>query len=225
MRSVEWRYASPKAKCLVVFLPGFGDDAEDFERRGFVAEIRRHDLSVDMVAAQATLGYYGRSSFPERLATDVVEPARARGYEQVWLIGMSMGGMGTLYYARTHAKDVTGVFALSPYVGDSSLTDEIRDQGGLVKWKGPPKVDALTDANYQREIWRWLQAVLAGKEPGPNLYVGFGRNDKLEDQDVVLAAALPRDHVYRAEGIHDWPTWKTLLNQFLSTSDFSRGCR
>jgi pimeloyl-ACP methyl ester carboxylesterase len=224
MRSVEWRQPA-KAKCLVVFLPGFGDDAEDFERLGFVAEMKQHDLSVDMIAAQATLGYYAKGTFPDRLATDVIEPARKRGYEQVWLVGMSMGGMGTLYYARTHTAEITGLFALAPFVGDKSLTDEIRDQGGLAKWKGPARVDTLNEDNYQREIWRWLQALVGGTEQGPKLYVGYGHNDKLADQDVVLSAAMPRDHVYLAEGIHDWPTWKYLLGSFLSTSDFARGCR
>ena len=39
--------------------------------------------------------------------------ARARGYQQVWLIGMSLGGIGTLYYARAHTAEVTGILALA----------------------------------------------------------------------------------------------------------------
>src|SRR5262245_13707170 len=159
MRSVEWRQpaAKPKARCLVVFLPGFGDSAEDFEDNGFVAEVTKRELSVDMVAANATLGYYSRGTFPERLSADVIRPARARGYEQVWLIGMSMGGLGTLYYSRAHTPEITGLLALAPYLGESDLIEEIHAQGGLGGWKGPPRVEVMNEGNYQREIWRWLQ--------------------------------------------------------------------
>jgi pimeloyl-ACP methyl ester carboxylesterase len=225
MRSVEWPAAKPKARCLVVFLPGFGDSAEDFESNGFVAEVNQHHPSVDMVAAHATLGYYARGTFPERLSTDVVRPARARGYEQVWLIGMSMGGMGTLYYSRGHPADVTGVLALAPYLGESELIDEIHAQGGLATWKGPPRAEVLTEDNYQREIWRWLQAVTRGQEAGPNLYLAYGRSDKLAHADELLAAVLPADHTYLIDGAHDWKTWKVLLGQFLQSSDFVRSCR
>lgn len=46
------------AKCLVVFLPGVGDSAADFTRYGFVEALRQRGLSVDVVAANATRGYW-----------------------------------------------------------------------------------------------------------------------------------------------------------------------
>lgn len=226
MREVAWsRPAAPRARCLVVFLPGLGDDAEDFERNGFVAEVARRGLSVDMIAAQATVGYYARGSFTDRLSRDVVAPARARGYEQVWLIGMSMGGLGTVYFSRAQTAQVTGILALAPYLGDRSLTDEIRNHGGLARWPAPPRVEVMNEDNYQRELWRWLQAVLRGDEPGPALYVGYGRSDKLARQDEVLAAALPVDHRFFVDGAHDWGTWKRLLVKFLDDSAFRRDCQ
>jgi pimeloyl-ACP methyl ester carboxylesterase len=227
MRSITWEQpaAGQKARCLVVFLPGMGDSAEDFDREGFVADMKRRELSVDMVAANATLGYYARGTFIERLTTDVIEPARARGYEQLWLIGNSMGGMGTLYYARTHAADVTGVLALAPYLGERELIDEIHAQGGLARWRGPARVEVMNEDNYQRELWRWLQAVTRGQEPGPNIYLGYGKDDRLARQDALLAAVLPADHTYLIDGAHDWTTWKILFGKFLESSDFARSCR
>jgi pimeloyl-ACP methyl ester carboxylesterase len=226
MRKLEWRQpGASQARCLVVFLPGLGDDAEDFERNGFVADVTKRALSVDVIAAQATLGYYARGSLPDRLNTDIVGPARARGYAQVWLIGMSMGGLGTVYYSRAQTAQITGILALAPYLGDKSLTDEIRNQGGLAHWHAPARVAVMHEDNYQRELWRWMQAVTRGEERGPTIYLGYGRSDKLAHQDALLMAALPPDHTYLVDGAHDWKTWKILLGQFLENSDFARDCR
>lgn len=223
MRSVEW--TKPAAKCLVVFLPGLGDDAEDFERHGFVAEIQRRGLSVDLIAAQATIGYYARGRFLSRLETDVIAPARARGYEQLWLIGNSMGGFGTLFYSRAHLEHVTGILALAPYLGDRDLVAEIRKQGGLAQWRAPARVDVMTEDNYQRELWRWLAAATAGREPAPALYLAYGSDDRLAPDNRVLARALPRDHLFVIEGEHEWGTWKALFRLFLDRSPFAAGCR
>jgi pimeloyl-ACP methyl ester carboxylesterase len=227
MRAVKWDRpaGAPAAKCLVVFLPGAGDSAEDFERNGFVAEMRQHPLSIDMVAANATLGYYARGTVTDRLAADVIGPARARGYQQVWLIGMSMGGLGTVFYARKHPGEITGLLALAPFLGDDDLIDEIRGQGGLATWHAPPKTDTMNEDNYQRELWRWLQALTVHHEPGPKISIGYGKADRLSRQDELLAAVLPRDHVFLADGGHAWTVWKVLLAQFLTSSDFARDCR
>jgi pimeloyl-ACP methyl ester carboxylesterase len=226
MRSITWpQRAAGHARCLVVFLPGLGDDADDFERNGLVADVQRRGLSVDMIAASATIGYYARGTFLARLAADVVGPARGRGYAEIWLVGNSMGGLGTVYYARAHTAEVTGVLALAPYLGDRDLTHEIDDQGGLAGWQAPPRVAAMTEDNYQRELWRWLQAVIRGQEPGPDLYLGFGMSDKLAFQDDLLAEALPDDHTFLIPGAHDWKTWRRLFDQFLDDSDFARRCR
>lgn len=223
MASLKNELAGAKAKCLVVFLPGAGDRAEDFDKYGFVSQLRARQLSVDVVSAQATIGYYMSGSMHARTHVDVVEPAVAKGYEQVWVMGMSMGGMGTLMYSHEHPELVTGAFAIAPFLGDGSLIEEIRSAGGLAKWQAPPKAP-LTSSGYQKEIWRWLQGVTAGTEKGPNLYLAWSTEDNLATADQVLAAALPADHVISAPGRHKWTTWQVIFEKFLSDSDFSRAC-
>jgi pimeloyl-ACP methyl ester carboxylesterase len=225
MRAVDFPAKQGSAKCLVVFLPGYGDGAQEFETQGFVEEFRRRGLAVDMVAAEATVGYYTRGSFAERLSSDVIAPRRARGYAETWLIGPSMGGFGTLFYARQHLADVTGVLALAPYLGDKDLIEEVYRGGGLHKWAAPPPVEKLTDKNYQPELLRWLQAVTRGQEQGPLLNLGFGHNDKLAHADELLAAVLPPEHVYRNEGNHKWGPWRDLLSQFLDRGELAKHCR
>ena len=225
MRAVD--YPSPRgpARCLVVFLPGMGDDAEAFAKNGMVDEVQRRGLSVDIVAASATIGYYSRGIFADRLGADIIGPRRARGYQQTWLIGPSMGGFGTLFYARQRLPDVTGVLALAPFLGDRGLIDEVHAAGGLDRWAGPPRADKLTPDNYQREMLRWLRAVARGDEPAPIINLGFGDSDKLRRADELLAAVLPAERVYRTEGGHNWGPWRDLLAQFLDRGDLGRACK
>jgi pimeloyl-ACP methyl ester carboxylesterase len=224
MRAVDYPAKKAPAKCLVVFLPGMGDEAEDFSKNGLVQEVQHRGLSIDVVAANATFGYYTRGIFPERLATDVMAPRTTRGYQQVWLIGNSMGGFGTLFYSRQHTPEITGVLALSPYLGEDDLIDEVYAAGGLQKWKAPARVDKMTNDNYQRELMRWLQAITSGKEPSPNLYLGFGDKDKLRHADELLAAAVPADHLYRDPGAHEWDSWHRLLTKFLDQGPLASNC-
>jgi pimeloyl-ACP methyl ester carboxylesterase len=223
MTSLRDELPGGEAKCLVVFLPGAGDRASDFVKYGFVQALREKNLSVDVVAADATLGYYAKGLLLERLHTDVVAPARARSYQQTWVMGMSMGGMGTLLYSHEHAADVNGVLLLAPFLGDGSVSSEVAAAGGLSKWRAPAKAP-ITEGTYQREVWRWLQAVTAKQEPGPTLYLGWGTEDRLGKSAEVLAAALPEGHVIKVPGAHKWTSWKAVLDLFLADSDFIRSC-
>ena len=220
------RYPMPgeaHARCLVILLPGFGDRGETFKEERFVDALHASGVSADLVGADATMGYYFKGVAPERLDLDVVRPARAPGYEQVWLIGISMGGFGAFEYTQQHSEQVDGVLALAPYLGARSLAEEIRRAGGLAAWT-PDPVAPVVENNYQRQLWSWLHRVVTGKQKGPIIYLGFGDDDGLGAQDSVLGQALPPDHVLHTPGGHDWPPWRDLLAQFLQASDFSRAC-
>lgn len=212
-----------KAKCLVVLLPGAGDTAKTFRDERFVELIQKSGASADIVAANATLGYYLRGTSPQLIEADVVAPLRARGYEQTWVVGISMGGFGSLHYTQWFPEHVDGVLALAPWLGDQSLGREIRGAGGLEKWK-PDAQEPITEDNYQRQLWSWLHRVTTGKGSKPQIYLGYGDTDSLGPQDAMLAAALPKDHVFTAPGGHDWPPWRALLEQFLASSEFQRRC-
>ncbi len=207
------------ARCLVVLLPGAGDRASTFRDEGFIAAIQGSGASVDIVATDATLGYYYRGVVVERLAADVIGPLRGR-YEQVWLLGVSMGGFGSLHYAQQH-DGVDAVVVFAPYLGSRRLGDEIRSAGGLVRWI-PDRPAPITKKNYQRQLWSWLHRVTTGADKGPTLYVGYGDDD--DRLAPLLAAGLPPANVFHAPGGHDWPVWRELLQQFLQRSPFTTRC-
>ncbi len=128
------RFGDARHSELMVFLPGIGDVLEDFERNGFVQALRDSARPADMVVADVHFGYYVRRSVLERLRVDVIEPARSCGYATIFLVGISLGGLGALLYAMEHPVDVQGLMLLAPYLGDSSLVKEIEDAGGLKLW-------------------------------------------------------------------------------------------
>lgn len=225
MRVVDHPGESGAAKCLFVLLPGMGDHAETFEQRGFIEELRSRRLSIDIRATEATFGYYARATILDRLAADVIAPAKARGYREIWLAGPSMGGFGALFYARAHPEQITGVLAIAPYLGDRELIAEIQAAGGLAHWPAPPRVNELSREEYQREVWRWLQAVTRGEEQAPLLFLGYGTADRLARVDALLAAELPPSRVFLTTGAHEWPAWRRVLASFLDSPDFASHCR
>ena len=58
------------------------------------------------------------------------------GYENIWLLGISMGGLGTLLYASEYPEQVDGVVLLAPFLGDRSAIETIVATGPLEERNG-----------------------------------------------------------------------------------------
>lgn len=221
MHSVKSRVSPDvQARCLMVLMPGFGDSDTDFDRHGFIAELRARKLSVDTVSANSKVGYYARGMLAERMDTDIMAP-NTRGYEQVWMVGVSMGGMGSLLTTQRH-PEVVGVVLIAPFLGESDLISEILQAGGLAAWKAPPKVAVQNGDNYQRDTWRWLQGAV--RAPSPAIYMLSGDRDPGMRAHRLLGSNLPPERVFHDRGDHDWGPWKRLWIDFLDHSDFAKRC-
>ena len=201
--------AQRESDTLLILLPGRGDRGPDFRRHAFLEIGRGH--GYDMLAADAHWGYYIERNVTERLHHDVVRPARARGYEHIWLLGISAGGLGANLYARAHPEMIEGIILLAPYPGDDELVADIRRAGGLDQWSG----NSDAGAPFQRATWRWLQETT--REPGqPRIVLGYGRDDRFADAGDLLAARLPDGQVFTAEGGHRWPVWQKLWTDIVA---------
>ncbi len=216
-------YPEGKAKCLIVFMPGAGDDGRAFFDEGFVKAVREQKLSADIVAADATFRYYFIGALPERLDTDVMKPNLKKGYQRVWMIGMSMGGFGSLFYPSQRPGEVDGVLALAPWLGDDDLVKSIHDAGGLAKWQPPPKAPSNED-NFQAQLWGWLKERLVEGQPGPSLWLGWGTKDRLGFADELVGAVMPKERVLSAEGGHQWEPWRKMLHEFFLRSEIAEQC-
>jgi pimeloyl-ACP methyl ester carboxylesterase len=107
-------YAAPT---LLVMLPGAYSTPDEFVHEGFVDALRQRRVPVDVVIAGATVDHYVEGKVLDRLHDELIAPARARGVQQVWLLGISLGGLFAMAYAARHPGQVSGVLALAPYLG------------------------------------------------------------------------------------------------------------
>lgn len=224
MTSVTNAEVRGPARCLVVLLPGILDDADDFREEGMLKTLKDAPISADVVAANATFGYYRRGLMPDRLFEDVIEPARARrDYEHTWLIGISMGGLGALLSAQKHAEEIDGVILLAPYMGNDDTIASIKRAGDLASWTPPPPKPDPSD-DFDVRLWAWLKEVQAGKAFAPDIAMGAGKDDRFRDAHALLAKGLAPGHVFWTSGGHDWGPWNRVLAQLLRESEIASKC-
>ena len=201
------------ARSLIVLLPGIGDTAEDYERHGFIDAVRQTGWPADLVVVDAHYGYYANRTILDRLHADIFEPAKALGYQDRWLVGISLGGFGALLYASRHASDVTGVVAMAPYLGGSSMVQEIITAGGVRGWTST----ASDDHDYERQLWAWLKRYGRREAGLPALCLAYGERDTFVEAHRLVQAILPAGHVFVESGQHDWRTWKKLWKSILAS--------
>lgn len=191
---------------LLVMLPGSYSLPEEFQSEGFVKIARAQHLAADLQLVDAHVRYYQNHSVIERLAEDVIRPARAKGYRQIWLVGISIGAVGAMLYADAHPDEVDGVVLIAPYLGTQLTAKEIKLAGGLAHWPSPE----VKPDDIDVIMWHWLQAQTASDSAVKKfpLFLGYGAQDRFRYNDEVLRAALPASQVFTAPGGHDWQAWR-----------------
>lgn len=193
---------------LMVLLRGIGGSHEDFEQLGAIDAIRRRQLPFDIVAPNTHFGYYKERNLVDRLHEDIIVPARRQGYQQIWLAGFSMGGLGSLLYVREHPDQVDGVMLVSPFLGWDPIIHEIKQAGGVERWQQ----DDESESDWQRMLWSWLKRSHQQPERFPPIYLGYGRDDYVADEGPeLLATLLDPQRSFTIKGGH---TNRTMLRIF-----------
>jgi pimeloyl-ACP methyl ester carboxylesterase len=219
-------------------LPGYGAEPEDIISRGFLTELQ-DNVHADTTVVDAHLGYYVEKNILVRLEQDVIGPARALGYEKVWVVAISMGALGALGYGATHAHELDGVVLLAPWMGlgfrPGGVEREIASSGGLAQWRddlvddshldgaAPMRPDG-TEEEFFRLIWGW--AARAERPDGTRvpIYVGYGRQDRWARTQSLLAEAYPERQRLVAGGLHDWDVFFDVWRGFLWQGFMQRSC-
>ena len=163
------------------------------------------------------LGLYLDGGIAEALHRAVVEPARAQGYTRIWLLGISLGGMGALLHASAYAGQVEGLVLLAPFLGTPGTIAEIAQAGGLAAWSAARSAAVETE----KRMLVWLQNFVAQLPSSPALYLGYGSGDRFAPGHRMLAEQLPGASVVTETGGHDWKTWRALWQRILDTGPFT----
>jgi pimeloyl-ACP methyl ester carboxylesterase len=192
----------------MIWLPGAYHLAQDFLDAGFAAAVSQRQIPLDLNFVDLELQHLGDRSEIERLRSELVLPARVSG-AQVWLAGISLGGLFALDYAATYPNEFDGLCLFAPYLGNRMLIREITAAGGLTAWEP----GELAEADQERRIWRYLKTN-AKSQP---LCLGYGRDDRFAAAHALMAENLPVDSVDIVAGGHDWRAWTMLWENFLDS--------
>ncbi len=212
------------ARCLVAFIPGFLDSPDTYLDNDFPRELIGSGAPCDAVGVDLHFRYYSSVGVADMINEDVLQPAIARGYDEIWLVGISMGGLGTLLTASRYAEHIDGVILIAPFVGEEPVLREIEAAGGARSWHPPEGIDEApwTAENYTAKVWSWLRGYDTDPDARPPLYIGWGSEDRLGAADRLLADLMPADHVTSQPGGHNWATWRPLWRQVLRIAPVGR---
>lgn len=193
----------------MVFLPGRGSDPEEYVTHGFVDRVHAWSTPTDVLLVDAHLGYYYTRTLPERFEQDVLPAIEAREYDEVWVVGISLGGLGSLFLDR----DFPGVFdrliLLAPFLGDDAELFQDLTNRGLDGWRD--HTAELAGDSFQYDLWTYLQANRHDPTFRDRLWMGYGEEDRYAEWHALLAPLVPAEQLFRdPSGDHTWPTWERL---------------
>ncbi len=207
--------AAPQpAHRLVVMLPGRGDSLRSLSDIGMARFIQQTWPDADVILTGLTMPFYRQGCAVQRLHDEVIEPARRATYQQVWLAGISLGGMGALMYDERYPDQIDGLLVLSPYLGDAAIHREIRQAGGLANWH-PGSPQTIAPDTFARELWRHLQGWSQRPQRTRSVWLAYGAEEPFRASIELMRPLLPADHVVMLPGHHDWKLWKPAMRTLL----------
>lgn len=209
-------YKSPQvasdSKKLLIMLRGLGGGHEIFEEQGLVDGVFNSGYQFDVVAPAAHFGYYQTESLSTRLHNDIIIPAQKNGYEEIWIAGASMGGLGALMYLTEYPGNIDGVILLSPFLGWGGILDDIERSGGLKTWRS----DSNDTGDWQDHLWTWLRKYEQQPVKETEIYLGYGDNDIFTQGQKILSDVLPESHTTVVSGGHTYRTLRVLWSAKMS---------
>lgn len=200
------------ASTLMVLLPGAYMRPEDYVAAGFFSRVAELGLQLDLVAVDLDLAQISSGSALPALQREIIEPARHSGYSQIWLGGISLGGLLALCHNADTPGAVDGLCLLAPYPGSRLTTNAIARSGGLAHWQATP--EQREDPEFR--AWQWLQNPPADFP----VFVGYGSEDRFAEGMRQIAGCFPADASFAVPGGHEWPVWQVLWEHFLTSKVF-----
>lgn len=199
---------APASTRLLVLLTPAQAVPHDYLTQGFVAELRGRRIDTDLWLPALDASHVMAGTVVTALDTHVLAPARAAGYREIWLGGISLGAFCALLYAAEREAELAGLCLIAPYPGTGDVLAEIRAAGGARAWAASP----AAAGGHERSFWRWLAR---GPASGLSLWFGCGTEDRFFRNQRLLAESFPAGAVHLQAGGHDWPSWLSLWRYWL----------
>lgn len=212
-----WDKTGKRTENLIIFIPGLYDSNNKFKKELFFETARNEGVEADLVAVNMSVVHLANQMLAERINKDVLEYVKNDGYKNIWLVGLSIGGLSSLVYLKNNEENICGVVVLAPYLGDEYLAEEIKEAGGIKSWV--PVLDKLKDSVDVEvdALWLWL----AKKNHLSNIYLGYGKQDSITVGSLTLETLLDKKNVIVIDGEHDWKTgrriWEAQLKSRVET--------
>ena len=203
-------YVGPE-RVAVLLLPPIGGKGFHYETNGFIEAVRERGFEADLTVLDVNPVLYLKGTIVELIKAELVDPAKASGYERILLVGTSLGGYGALLYINKCPEDVDGVIVLAPFLGGPRVAEAIEEAGGLNQWEDCP----VFGWRYACAMWKGLKDHVSHPERHATIILGYGIDDGFAERNRLLGEVLPAENIFTVSGGHDWTTWKKLWIQVL----------
>lgn len=197
----------PDAPRALVLLPGAQMSPEHVVQAGLPATLAQARSPLTLHVPDLHLDPTTGDAVTEALVHTVLRPLRRRHHE-LWLGGISLGGLLALRAAQREPDGLAGLCLLAPYTGSRLTHNALAQAGGLDAWQP----SAAQQADPEFCLWHDLRA----GRPDLPCFVGWGRDDRFAGAMRDLVARLPRAVAHEVDGGHDWSAWLPLWQRFLA---------
>ncbi len=187
---------------LWIFLPGAGDKAEDFYQNGWVDSFLDRNPSYDVMTVDLHADYYLWQQALARMIVDVIEPAADKGYQKIYLCGISMGAFGDMQVAQKVRSPIAGLVLVAPYLG---------------LYEHPRFIDLPREKWPQENVGpaQWL----VSQQEIP-YFVLYGDRDLFARSITKLRKVSGQGEYLQRPGSHKWKTWNQLWREFLDNGGY-----
>lgn len=200
---------------LIILLGGISTSVEYFEQHGWTEKLKQRYPEYSLVVPELHYGYIVKDIYSKRLYEDIILPAKQRGIQSIWLVGISLGGLGAILTSDYSNNDIDRLYLLSPFLGNGAVQKQIRQVGSLKKWQAKSTVGDT----WEYKLWTHIKDITESNTENIPIYMGYGKQDSMRGLKY-LAAALPEKQVISLSGGHKDAVFTMLFERMLELGFF-----
>jgi pimeloyl-ACP methyl ester carboxylesterase len=193
----------PSNEKLLILLPGIFESSRAFAEHGVIDALQACRDDMNITGVEMHFAYYKNKQMDTRLYQDVIQPAKAAGIKDIYLAGLSLGGLGSLIYRMQRPDDIKTVIAIAPYLGE---------QEQLLSYIN--KQEAAKDEDLY-PIWQNLETTA---KQAPTITLAVAEDDRYNYGQNWLAGLLTEQQLVQLPGKHNWQAFKPLWQQAIKQS-------